>query len=54
MNADQIEEMEVLKLLVDFDHEHPGLLRDFLAALKNDPEKVIEDIREAANMMELD
>ncbi len=54
MKNDQIESMDILKLLADFDRDHPGFLRDFFAALKNDPEKVIADIREAAKMMELD
>jgi hypothetical protein len=54
MNDDQIERMDVLKLLVDFDRDHPGFLKDFLAILKKDPARMIAAIHEAAKMMELD
>jgi hypothetical protein len=52
---DRYEEAEdILKLLADFDREHPGFLKDFWEAIKKDPVKVIGDIHDAANMMELD
>ena len=54
MNNDQIESMEVLKLLADFDRDHPGFLKDFFAALKKDPQKMMVAIHEAAKMLELD
>jgi hypothetical protein len=54
MNDDQIESMEVLKLLVDFDRDHPGFLKDFFAALEKDPQKMMAAIHEAAKVLELD
>jgi len=54
MNDAQIESMEILKLLADFDRDHPGFLKDFFAALEKDPQKMMAAIHEAARMLELD
>ena len=54
MNDDQIESMEILRFLADFDRDHPGFLEDSFAALKKDPQKMMVAIHEAAKMLELD